>query len=86
VPLVGGLRWWWRTVPANREAAFAFASLFLYVLSGFNLSQLKVRLHNRAKSMLDEFALRVFDKLAPSKAAISAFLLVEFARRANLSL
>jgi hypothetical protein len=28
--------------------------------------------------MLDEFARRVFDKFAPSKAAISAFLLDEF--------
>jgi hypothetical protein len=34
VPLVGGLCWWWRTVPANRGAAVAVASLFLYVLSG----------------------------------------------------
>jgi hypothetical protein len=29
--------------------------------------------------MLDEFAWRVFDKFEPSKAAISAFLLDEFA-------
>jgi hypothetical protein len=36
--------------------------------------------------MLDEFARRIFDKFAPSKAAISAFLLDEFARRANSSL
>jgi hypothetical protein len=36
--------------------------------------------------MLDEFAWGVFDKFASSKAAISAFLLVEFARRANSSL
>jgi hypothetical protein len=36
--------------------------------------------------MLDEFARRVFDKFAPSKAAISAFLLDEFALRANSSL
>jgi hypothetical protein len=34
VPLVGGRGWWWRTVPANRGAAVAVASLFLYVLSG----------------------------------------------------
>jgi hypothetical protein len=34
MPLVGGLRWWWRTVLANRGAAVAVASLFLYVLSG----------------------------------------------------
>jgi CRP-like cAMP-binding protein len=33
--------------------------------------------------MLDEFARRLFDKFAPSKAAISAFLLDKFARRAN---
>jgi hypothetical protein len=36
--------------------------------------------------MLDEFARCVFDKFASSKAAISTFLLDEFARRANLSL
>jgi hypothetical protein len=36
--------------------------------------------------MLNEFAPRVFDKFAPSKTAISAFLLDEFARRANSSL
>jgi hypothetical protein len=36
--------------------------------------------------MLDEFARRVFDKFAPSKTAISAFLLDEFARGANSSL
>jgi hypothetical protein len=36
--------------------------------------------------MLDEFARRLFDKFAPSKAAISAILLDEFARRANSSL
>jgi hypothetical protein len=36
MPLVGGLRWWWRIVPANRGAAVAVASLFLYVLSGFD--------------------------------------------------
>jgi hypothetical protein len=36
--------------------------------------------------MLDEFARRVFDKFALIKAAISAFLLDEFARRANSSL
>jgi hypothetical protein len=47
---------------------------------------LKVRLNYRAKSMLDEFARRVFDKFAPGKAAISVFLLDEFARRANSSL
>jgi hypothetical protein len=34
----------------------------------------KVRLHYRAKSMLDKFARRVFDKFAPSKAAITAIL------------
>jgi hypothetical protein len=39
---------------------------------------LKVRLHYRSKSMLDEFARRVFDKFVLSKAAISAFLLDEF--------
>jgi hypothetical protein len=50
-----------------------------------HFSTLKVRLHYRAKSMLDLFARRVFDKFAPSKAAISAFLLAEFARRANSS-
>jgi hypothetical protein len=37
------------------------------------------RLHYRAKSMLDEFARRVFAKFASSKEAISAFLLDEFA-------
>jgi hypothetical protein len=36
--------------------------------------------------MLDESARRVFDKFAPCKAAISAFLLDEFARQANLLL
>jgi hypothetical protein len=36
--------------------------------------------------MLDELARRVFDKFAPSKVVISAFLLDEFARRANSSL
>jgi hypothetical protein len=44
---------------------------------------LKVRLHYRAKSMLDESARRVFDKFASSKGAKSAFLLDEFARRSN---
>jgi hypothetical protein len=47
---------------------------------------LKVRLPYRANSMLDEFARRVFDKFAPSKVAISAFLLDKFGRRANSSL
>jgi hypothetical protein len=36
--------------------------------------------------MLDESAQRVFDKFAPSKAAISSFCSRTFARRANLSL
>jgi hypothetical protein len=36
--------------------------------------------------MHDKFARRVLDKFAPSKAAISAFLLDEFARRASLLL
>jgi hypothetical protein len=48
--------------------------------------KLKVRLHYRAESMLDEFARRVFDKFAPSRTAISAFLLDKFARRADSSL
>jgi hypothetical protein len=42
-----------------------------------------VHLHYRAKSMLDEFARRVFNKFAWIKVAISAFLLDEFARYAN---
>jgi hypothetical protein len=42
---------------------------------GSRFQSLKVRLHYPAKSMLDEFARRVFDKFAPSKAAISAYLL-----------
>jgi hypothetical protein len=51
-----------------------------------HFSTLKVRLHYRAKSMLDEFARRVFEKFVPSKAEISGFLLDEFARRTNFSL
>jgi hypothetical protein len=51
----------------------ALVSIVLY------LWWLKVRLHRRAKSMLDELARRVFDKFALSKAAKSAFLLDEFA-------
>jgi hypothetical protein len=47
---------------------------------------LRVRLHYRAKSMINELARRVFDKFTPSKAAISAFLLDDFARQENSSL
>jgi hypothetical protein len=36
--------------------------------------------------LLDELARRVFDKFASSKAAKSAFLLDEFARRGNSSI
>jgi hypothetical protein len=36
--------------------------------------------------MLDKFARRVFDNIAPSKAAILAFLLDEFARRLSSAL
>jgi hypothetical protein len=50
-----------------------------YIFTQNQQQQLKVRLHYRAKLMLDEFARRVFDKFAPSKAAISAFLLEELA-------
>jgi hypothetical protein len=57
-----------------------------YIFTQNQQQQLKVRLHYRAKLMLDEFARRVFDKFAPSKAAISAFLLEELARRANSAL
>jgi hypothetical protein len=39
----------------------------------------------RVKSMLDEFARRVFDKFASSKASKSAFLLDEFAQTRRLN-
>jgi hypothetical protein len=52
--------------------------------------ELKVRLHYRAKwrvlSMLDEFARRLFDKIASSKASKSALLLGEQTRRLNSDL
>jgi hypothetical protein len=52
----------------------------------YKVALVKVRLHYLAKSTLDEFARRVFDKLASSKLSKSPFLLDEFARRANSSL
>jgi hypothetical protein len=67
-------------------AANFFSSLSRLKFHNFLHLYIKVRLLYRAKSMLDELARRVFDKFTPSKAAISAFLLDEFARPANSSL
>jgi hypothetical protein len=67
VPLVGGLRWWWRTVPANRGAAVAVASQFLYVLSGFSPQQkaLCQKVLPSATKLVDNFltTLTTFEQL-----------------------